>query len=235
MKTFLRRIRLRLRAVIGRDICIKRDLRLPVEYHGSLHGGWAVIKNSLGLDSIVYSVGIGEDASFDLSLINKYHCSVYAFDPTPKAMRWAQANIMEEKFHLSGIALSAHDGVLRLYLPRNENHVSASVERSSLTAGNFFDAPSLRLSSLMAKFGHSEVNVLKMDIEGAEYAVLAEMAASGSLACVEQLLVEFHHWIPEIECRRTLDTLGLLRKHGFRIAWVSEWGYEVLFKRDGRV
>jgi len=34
--------------------------------------------------AVVYSLGIGEDISFDLALIEKYGARVHAFDPTPK-------------------------------------------------------------------------------------------------------------------------------------------------------
>ena len=33
---------------------------------------------------MVYSVGLGQDISWDKALIEKYRCEVYGFDPTPK-------------------------------------------------------------------------------------------------------------------------------------------------------
>ena len=35
-------------------------------------------------DAVVYSVGLGQDISWDKALIEKYRCEVYGFDPTPK-------------------------------------------------------------------------------------------------------------------------------------------------------
>ncbi|GIS18490.1 MAG: hypothetical protein CM15mP120_04060 [Pseudomonadota bacterium] len=43
----------------------------------------------------------------------------------------------------------------------------------------------------MRDLGHDHLDVLKMDIEGAEYAVLDDMLQSNILP--DQLLVEFHH------------------------------------------
>ena len=36
----------------------------------------------LNSKSVVYSIGIGTDASFDLELINTFNCEIYGFDPT---------------------------------------------------------------------------------------------------------------------------------------------------------
>ena len=44
---------------------------------------------------------------------------------------------------------------------------------------------------MMRDLGHDHLDVLKMDIEGAEYAVLDDMLQSDILP--DQLLVEFHH------------------------------------------
>jgi FkbM family methyltransferase len=232
LKSFLRKARHRLRSWLGRDVFIQGDVRVPVEHHGSAEGGWAISQDSLGPKSVVYSVGIGEDASFDLSLIRKYGCSVHAFDPTPKALEWAARNCQDERFQLLPVALAKYDGSLRLFLPRNPQYVSASLEKTTLTSEQYFDAPCHRLATLMKRLGHDHLDVLKMDIEGAEYEVIDECVASGVLQNVSQLLIEFHHWIPQFGVQRTQKALMQLRSCGFQVAWVSQWGYEVLCVRQ---
>ena len=49
-----------------------------LEYHGSAYGGWNVAASQLNKDSIIYSFGVGEDISFDTSLIEKYGCNIFA-------------------------------------------------------------------------------------------------------------------------------------------------------------
>ena len=39
---------------------------------------------------IGHSGGVGEDASFDLGIIERFGCSVFAFDPTPRAIAFAE-------------------------------------------------------------------------------------------------------------------------------------------------
>jgi hypothetical protein len=72
-------------------------------------------------------------------------------------------------------------------------------------------------------------DVVKMDIEGAEYAVLPDLLGSGFRP--DQILVEFHHRWREVGARRTREALDLLARHGYRIADVSDTGMEYALLR----
>jgi len=56
------------------------------------------------------------------------------------------------------------------------------------------DAPPtlLSLPTLMAQRGHARINLLKIDCENCEWAVFAELARTGALAAIDQLLIELH-------------------------------------------
>jgi hypothetical protein len=103
----------------------------------------------------------------------------------------------------------------------------AEVESSSLSA--VVDAPVFRLASIMKMLGHDRVDLLKMDIEGAEYGVLDDLLASDII--VGQLLVEFHHRWPEVGIDKTKRAIRLLNGAGYRIFSVSASGEEYSFKR----
>lgn len=218
-----------LRRTLGRDLLVPVEAGRPVEFHGSEYGGWAVLSDSLNATSIVYSFGVGEDASFDLSLIEKYGCRVHAFDPTPKAAQWVADNIRNERFIFEPVALSDRDGTLRLFLPLDPTHVSASLVVGSRTGTAFFDAPCQRFQTICRRLGHARVDVLKMDIEGAEYLVLREILSDSGGIRPAQLLVEFHHWMKPFTRHDTEDAVALLRQLRYSPVWRSESGHELLF------
>lgn len=229
MKTLLWSLKRQAKILLGREIRLRPQLRVETEFHGSSYGGWAIKKDSLSDHACVISVGIGEDASFDLSLIEKYGCHILALDPTPKSIKWVGENIIAPRFHFEPLALGESDGRLRLYLPKNASHVSASLTRADHTGDAFFEAPCLRASTLFEKFGYSRVDVFKMDIEGAEYGVIRDMVASRACDLVDQLLVEFHPHFSEFGVRDTREAVAALSQAGLKIAWISDSGHEVLF------
>ena len=55
-------------------------------YIGSDYGGWSFLDNKNLENKFIISAGLGEDASFDIELINKYNCKVIVVDPTPRAI-----------------------------------------------------------------------------------------------------------------------------------------------------
>lgn len=227
---FRKKVRRRVRAIgrwlQGKGVFYTRDLHRPVEWHGSERCGWAICPEGLTNDSIVYSLGIGQDASFDQSLIDRYGLTVYAFDPTPETAAWLAGQSMPGNFRYQPVAISDYDGSADFFAP------VAGSKCSTLQARIPGQTPShrvttRRLKTLMRDLGHDRIDVLKMDIEGAEYGVLRDLLNDG--VPVRQLLVEFHHRFPTIGAGKTKDAVRMLRAHGFRICWVSPTCNEYLF------
>ena len=81
----------------------------------------------------------------------------------------------------------------------------------------------------MKTLGHEKIDVLKMDIEGAEYDVLSDFLACD--ASVRQLLVEFHHYWKDVGLQRTREAIRSLNLAGYRIFHVSSSGWEYSFIR----
>ena len=66
----------------------------------------------------------------------------------------------------------------------------------STVAGRCDDAMEIKVNSRkLSQFLDRDVDLLKMDIEGAEEDVLHELATSGKLRFVKRMHVEYHHHI----------------------------------------
>jgi FkbM family methyltransferase len=158
----------------GRDVFsgIKIEPTGSCEKLGSALGGWVIPSGRLNEDSICYCVGVGEDMTFDLALLERFRCRVFSFDPTPRAIDHA-AIVARDKPALlfSPIGVWDQDEILRFYAPKNPLHVSHSVLNLQGT-DKFFEASCKKLRSIMQENGHDRIDLLKLDVEGAEYRIL---------------------------------------------------------------
>lgn len=162
---------------------------------GTDYGGWFIPETYLNQNSICYCVGAGEDISFDIGLIKKFDCNVFTFDPTPKAIKhideleeklkndqkmpinnsshefydlqYAQLN----KLHFEPIGLWNCDTVMNFYAPKNSNHVSHSIKNLQKSS-DFFEAECKSIKTIMAENSHQTIDLLKLDVEGAEYEII---------------------------------------------------------------
>jgi FkbM family methyltransferase len=211
---------------------IYTDVHVPFEFHGSDYGGWAIAADSLRADSVVLSFGIGEDITFDEAIIGKYSCTVHAFDPTPKALAYVEP-FVSDKLKVYPWGLGAKDANRTFYLPRNPRYVSGSTSRSRHLRDEAVEVSLCSLDTTMRQTGVTRFDMLKMDIEGSEYEVLRD---DNTMQILEeqrpQLLVEFHHRFASYSKADTQDIVARLRRAGFRVAWVSRRGEEVLFLPD---
>jgi FkbM family methyltransferase len=220
-----------LEIITGREPRIRVQVKKKNSWYGNKYGGFYVVPEKISKDSIVYSFGIGEDVSFDLDIIKNHECHVFAYDPTPKSIEWISRQDLPGKFHFLPFGLSHQDGESVFYLPKNKAHVSGSLSLTdNIDAKEKISIPVFRLKTLMEKNSHDHINVLKMDIEGAEYEVLEDIIHSGVV--VEQILVEFHHRFMHDGTSKTSSTLKLLYDNGFRVFGVSALNSEISLFND---
>lgn len=207
----------------GREPPLNRDVRVPIVRLGSDYGGWYIAPKYLQPGSTVYSFGVGTDISFDLALIERYHAEVFAFDPTPISIEWVRGQGLPDDFKFHELGIASYDGEAAFELP--EGHaVSYTLLGSDPAPGSVIGSVR-RLRSIMAELSHERVHVLKLDIEGAEYDVIPDLATGGVPA--DQILVEFHHRLDGRAAADTLAAVETLRGLGFLVYKVSPTGQEV--------
>lgn len=219
-----------LKRLVGKELRLEVDLRVPV----MKDGGWWFAPDALGPDSIVYSLGVGDEINFDLGIIGRFGVEVFAFDPTPNSVDMLDKSRLPAKFHFRPWAVTAADGTLKFY-PRlkkdgTKSDVMFTMIPEDATKDDVIEVPAYSLASITAMLGHDRVDLLKMDIEGAEYEVLEGLLESAVQP--RQLLVEFHHRYVENGLDKTYDIIDRLRDAGYRIIAISEIGREVSFLKS---
>lgn len=155
---------------------------------GSDYGGWTVPLDLLDQSSICYLAGTGLDVSFDLELIDLLGCRVYAFDPTPGAVDYVRKTVpADAPYSFEPIGLWSENATKQFYAPRDSSAISHSIVNLQGTE-DYFEAPCETVPTVMQRYGHQHIDLLKLDIEGAEYDVLDQMLRANvypAVLCVE--------------------------------------------------
>lgn len=222
-----KRIKLSVKRLAGEELWLKPDIKIDMVYQG----GWHFHPDILNSHSVIYSFGVGDNIDFDLAVISEFDLEVHAFDPTPATIEWLEKNRqIPEKFHFHPWAVTASDGIMKLY-PRVRRDKKSRVMYTLLAEDGATDSavevPAFTVSTIASKLGHNQIDLMKVDIEGAEYDVLHNM-----LECSikpRQLLVEFHHRFPGIGPKKTAGIIRRLRDAGYRLFAISETGRELSF------
>ncbi|MEM1044212.1 MAG: FkbM family methyltransferase [Bacteroidota bacterium] len=233
VRRYARIVRRSVYTVLGMDLAARREVALPVLWLGSEYGSFGVWGEPLGPDSVVYSAGVGEDISFDIELIAAYGVQVEAFDPTPHSVAWVEEQELSTAFRFTPVGVAGADGDAKFFLPENpEVEMSAAIGGHATTGKETAWLPVRRIGTLMAERGHTYIDVLKMDIEGAEYDVIEDVLASE--LDIGQVLVEVHHFLGTMSERRALtERTRRLRSQmyaaGYRLFAVSDLGHDYSF------
>jgi len=152
------------------------------------------------------------DISSEISLIRTYGAQVYAFDASPVAVAWIRTQRLPEEFQFHELGVGRHDGTGEFFSPLEAANPDWSMITRAAEEGAVVQCPIRRLSSITRMLGHSRIDILKLDIEGAEYGVIAEWPKGGPEA--HQFQVEFHHRKPQVGNQKTRDAVALLNSNG---------------------
>ena len=199
------------------SVAARADRSAGLRFAGSAYGGWVYNASELSNRSVVYSVGIGLDCTWDEALLREHPgLAIWAFDPTPRAAEHVKARRAKEKlgprFTFTPEGLAAAEGIVTFTEPTN----MVSMRLGNISGlGRTVDAKVNTLENWMRRHGHSHIDVLKMDIETAEYDVLESWATRNFLP-FRQLLVEFHErWLADKPQHRRV--LAAMRARGLRV------------------
>jgi FkbM family methyltransferase len=140
--------------------------------------------------------------------------TIKAFEPSPGAFACLQANILQnslENVSAHNLALAGEAGDLELFVPpENQGHLCTSSAAGRTPGGKAIRVEAVTLSPFVDR----PVDLVKMDIEGPETQVLAEMEQAGSLNMVSRLIVEYHHHLTPGDDGLS-QILGILERNGF--------------------
>ena len=173
--------------------------------------GHHVLEACLKRDAVVLDAG-AHRGEFSRVLKSSIGCRCYALEPNPQLY----TTLQDTDYVGKGCwALGSGDGRVSFVLSENPEagHVCSD---SGLSGTRVVETDCVTLQTAMRRFNLDHLDLLKLDVEGAEFDVLRETPAE-VLDCVGQITVEFHDFLPawqgmsDVEgIRMRLEMLGFL-------------------------
>mgnify|MGYP000002799492 CR=1 FL=1 len=220
-------IKLLLKRIAGQELWLKKEYQIETVSYGE----WEFSPQYLGDDAIIYSLGVGDSIEFDLKIINHYKVLVFAFDPTPYAMEWIDKQVIPKELKFYPWAVSGKDGEFKMTQRVNHKGHKSEIMWTELLPNEHSEksitVPSLTIFSIMKKLSHQKIDLMKVDVEGAEYEIIDHLIQYNIKP--KQLLIEFHHRFETKNKIMTQKAIQDLQQIGYKIFSISETGREIGF------
>ena len=146
--------------------------------------------SKLNHDSVVYSFGLHTNIHFEEYLIKRFNCRVFCFDPTPASVNLMK-NLENTKIIYKPFGIWKEDKKVKFYYPDSalpDSYNGSIVNYTGdVSKGDYLQC--CKLKTLMKVNNHTNIDVLKMDIEGAAIEVLNQILEDSIFP--EQIAVEF--------------------------------------------
>ena len=180
--------------------------RFYEKYSEPIQDGWKILDIGGGIGDFTIFAALGRPSS-----------AVYAFEPTPQSFALLQENLRLNKVaNVQGYAEAvwSEKGTLAIDTTVGEpgQFISQQVEGAAPQNGKVL-VPSVSLAEVFGRLGLEQVDLMKMDCEGAEYPVLFN-ASDEVLGRIKRMVMEYHDNVTEFT---HVDLERYLSAHGFQV------------------
>ncbi|KAK1976464.1 methyltransferase domain-containing protein [Colletotrichum cereale] len=151
-------------------------------------------------ECVIYSFGVRDESSFEQEMLSRTNCVVWAYDFSVVDFGTQVDSKNRDRAHFKQVGIAGTTDTTR-------------------------NPPFYSIADLMEMNGHDYVDILKMDIEKAEFDALDGMHRDFPLSVGEelpigQLMIEIH-LSEDTNSKTLLDWWERLEAHGLRAAWTE--------------
>lgn len=168
-----------------------------------------------GLPTAPLIVDCGSNLGISILFFKRLYpdCRVVGFEPDPATFEMLKRNVAASRLmnvELHDLALGRERGRTKLFIDRDRPgwlQMSTRGERGQP------DSIEVKRDTL-SRFVTERVDLLKLDVEGAELEILEDLMEHGKLGSIDRMLIEFHHHIRDEE-DLLAGALNILESSGF--------------------
>ncbi|CAA0091202.1 Uncharacterised protein [Halioglobus japonicus] len=182
---------------------------------------------SIDSNSVVVDVG-AFTGSWAQHMVDRYDPVIYAFEPNPNSLkRLRQKAANNPKLHPMPYGLGDEDATVDFTL----NGLGSSMcdERSSHSDTPRMAVEIAAVDRVWRELDLGKIDLMKINIEGAEFPLLAKMIETDLLKNVDCFLIQFHEWHPGAGSKRQRIRKELSKTHRL------EWDYAFVWEKWVRI
>jgi FkbM family methyltransferase len=172
----------------------------------------------LNEDSIVFDVGAYK-GEFIEKIYSKYKCNIYAFEPIPDFFNLLCDKFAENnKIHLYNFGLHNKEELVPIQLKDD----SSSIFRVDLESAFYVEMK--KLSGFFKENEITKIDLLKLNVEGAEYYILDDIIKNNLQLVIDNIQVQFHHIDKKFDKYKDKFCNALSETHQltYKIDWIWE-------------
>lgn len=180
--------------------------------------------DGLNENSVVVDLGAYKGA-FSREMEERYACNIYAVEASPYSYAHTYSSSHVQKFNY---AVCGSCEPIKFFIADNpEGNSIYEAHRDAAEA--FVETPGITLPAFMDVHHLQHIDVLKVDIEGAEIDLIRSMS-DGDLQNIQQITMECHDFIKELEIAEAVEAMkSRLKSLGFRCIIFQYPNKDVLF------
>lgn len=173
----------------------------------------------LNNNSVVFDVG-GYEGSWAEEIYNKFQPTIYIFEPVPEYAYNIKKKFADNlKVLTFPYGLSDKNSVLEIAL--NDDNSSFYIKKGGIVVNTEVKEFSAKL---LDQLQISKIDLMKINIEGAEYDLLNHMINNDTIKLVDNLQIQFHNFVPGAITKRNSIRDRLKQTHE------ETWCYEFVWE-----
>lgn len=174
----------------------------------------------LNQDSVVFDLG-GYKGDFAYEISKKFGCKIFVFEPVLDFHEMCVDRFKGNKsITCMNYGLSSRSGHLDINLSEN----SSSFFSATGSEGGKQRVKIESIADCIRKLEIKRISLMKINIEGGEFDVLPELIASGDIARIDYLQIQFHNFVADAAKRRAEIRATLLETHK------EMWNYDFVWE-----
>lgn len=148
------------------------------------------LQYDLNQDSVVLDLG-GYEGQWASDIHAMYNCEVHIFEALPEFAQSIEQRFKKNpRLHVYSYGIGEKSKIVDFYINRN----GSSMVRAT---GQLVQAKIVSADNFLREKNIQHVDLMKINIEGAEYALLEHLLEVGWIEHIENLQIQFHDFFPQ--------------------------------------